>query len=72
MDVLRRDRNDVRVLYGCQLDEVVHGFIGDEEGRITVGIVLAIRGVVVVIAQQGTLLDGVHDFVVEHCIDFFL
>ena len=56
LDVLRHDGYDVRVLYGCQLDEVVHGVIADDERRIAVGIVLTGRVVVVVISQQRTRL----------------
>ena len=62
----------MRVFYGSQLDEVVHDVISDNEGRIEVWIVMTIRSVVVIIAQQGTRLDGVHVFVVEYCIDFFM
>ena len=72
LDVLRCDRNDVRVLNGCQLDEVVHDFIADDERRIAVGVVLAIRGVVIVIAQQRAWLGWDHVLVVENCIDLIL
>ena len=72
MDVLRCDGYDMRILYGSQLYEVVHGFIANDKGRIAIRIVFAIRGVIVVIAQQGTRLEEVHVIVVEHCIDFFL
>ena len=40
MNVLRCDRNDVRTRYGSQPDEVVHGFISDDEGRVAMWIVL--------------------------------
>ena len=40
LDVLRCDRNDVRTRYGSQPDEVVHGFISDDEGRVAMWIVL--------------------------------
>lgn len=44
--------NDVRVLDGGEADEVVHGFISDCERWIAVGIVLAMDGVIEVIAEQ--------------------
>lgn len=38
LDILRCDRNDMRVLYGCQLDEVIHGFVADDEGGLRSGL----------------------------------
>ena len=43
--------NDVRVLDGGEADEVVHGFISDCEWWIAVGIVLAMDGVIEVVAE---------------------
>ena len=41
----------MRVLYGGEADEVVHGFISDGEWWIAVGIVLAMDGVIEVVAE---------------------
>ena len=44
--------NDVRVLDGGEADEVVHCFILDCQRWIAVGIVLAMDGVIEVVAEQ--------------------
>ena len=51
LDVVRSNMNDVRVLDGGEADEVVHGFISDYEWWIAVGIVLAMDGVIEVVAE---------------------
>ena len=51
-DVVRGDRNDMRILDRCETDEVVHGFISDYEWWIAVGIVLKMDGMVKVVAEQ--------------------
>ena len=43
----------MRILDGGETDEVVHGFISDCERWIAVGIVLAMDGMVKVVAEQG-------------------
>ena len=43
--------NDVRILDRGEADEVVHGFISDYEWWIAVGIVLAMDGVIEVVAE---------------------
>ena len=43
--------NDMRILDGSEADEVVHGFISDYEWWIAVGIVLAMDGVIEVVAE---------------------
>ena len=53
LDAVRSDGNDVRILDGSEVDEVVHGFISDYEWRIPVGIVLAMGGMVKVVAELG-------------------
>ena len=43
--------NDMRILDGSEADEVVHGFISDYEWWIEVGMVLAMDGVIEVVAE---------------------
>ena len=49
MDVVGSNWDDVRILDRSETDEVVHGFVADDEGRITVWIVLTLGSVVKVI-----------------------
>ena len=51
LDVVGSDGNDMRILDGSEADEVVHGFISDYEWWIAVGIVLAMDGVIEVVAE---------------------
>ena len=51
LDVVRSNMDDVRILNGGEADEVVHGFISDCEWWIAVGIVLAMDGVIEVVAE---------------------
>lgn len=51
LDVVGSDGNDVRILDGGEADEVVHCFISDCEWWIAVGIVLAMDGVIEVVAE---------------------
>ena len=54
LDVIRGDMNDVRILDGCKADKVIHSFILDCERRIFVEIVLAMYGVIKVVAEQSS------------------
>lgn len=49
LDAVGSDGNDMRILDGCEADEVVHCFILDCQRWITVGIVLTLGSVVEVI-----------------------
>lgn len=51
LDIVRGDWDDVWVLDGGETDEVVYGFIFDSEWWIAVGIVLAMDGVIEVVAE---------------------
>ena len=51
LDVVRSNMNDVRILDRGEADEVVHCFISDYEWWIAVGIVLAMDGVIEVVAE---------------------
>ena len=51
LDAVRSDGNDVRILDGGEADEVVHGYISDNEWWIEVGIVLTINSMVKVVAE---------------------
>ena len=51
LDTVGSDGNDVRILDRGEADEVVHGFISDYEWWIAVGIVLAMDGVIEVVAE---------------------
>lgn len=51
LGVVGSDGNDVRILDGGEVDEVVHGFISDCEWGIPVGIVLKMDGMVKVVAE---------------------
>ena len=51
LDAVGSDGNDMRILDRGEADEVVHGFISDCERWIAVGIVLAMDGVIEVVAE---------------------
>lgn len=51
LDVVGSDGNDMRILDRGEADEVVHGFILDCQRWIAVGIVLAMDGVIEVVAE---------------------
>ena len=51
LDVVGSDGNDVWILNGGEVDEVVHDFISDCERWIAVGIALAMGGMVKVVAE---------------------
>lgn len=54
LDVVGSNGNDVRILDGGEADEVVHSFFSDCEWWIAFWIVLAMYGVVKVVAKQRT------------------
>lgn len=47
-------RNYMRILNGCEFDEVIHRFFSDGEWRIVIWIVLTMNCVIKVIAEQGS------------------
>lgn len=51
LDTVGSDGNDMRILDRGEADEVVHCFISDCERWIAVGIVLAMDGVIEVVAE---------------------
>ena len=44
----------MRILNGCEFDEIIHRFISNGEWRIAIWIVLTMNCVIKVIAEQGS------------------
>ena len=61
----------MRIFYGSKLDKVVHSFISDRERWIAVGIVLAMDGMVKVVAEQGSAFICHHLVVMEQSFNLF-
>ncbi len=68
LDVGGRNGDDVGILDGGEADEVIHRLTADGYGRIAIGIVLTLDGVVVVVAQQGLAFCGVALLVIKQGI----
>lgn len=71
LDTVGSDWNDMRILDRCEADEVVHCFISDCERWIAVGIVLAMDGVIEVVAEQGSAFICHYLDVVEQIFNLF-